>query len=67
MNDQKKERHAQGPDYVLQYSPVNDAVQQPEDYARVTLMLHHPFMRLQDLKIINGRRFECMTGTLSTC
>ena len=60
VNDQKKERHAQDPDYVSHSSKTYDAIQQPEDYANVKLMLHHPFMRLLDLKIVSGHCFECM-------
>ncbi|EED11952.1 hypothetical protein TSTA_000300 [Talaromyces stipitatus ATCC 10500] len=39
------------PDRVLKYFPQYKPGQQPEDYARVKLMLHHPFKNISDLLI----------------
>lgn len=54
-------------DRVLQYGPVYKQADQPDDFSRVKLMLHHPFREESDLLIIDGRHFSSFAEAFDFC
>ncbi|EED12765.1 conserved hypothetical protein [Talaromyces stipitatus ATCC 10500] len=55
------------PARVLNYFPLYDSDKQPEDYARVKLMMHHPFPEIKDLLEIDGDIFESYAAAYEFC
>lgn len=63
----RKERAENVPDYVLHFSKIYDPTTDSDDFARVKLMLHHPFTNLNQLKQVNGREFASYTAAWEYC
>jgi ATP-dependent DNA helicase PIF1 len=49
--------------YIPRYSPVGE----PEEFARVKLMLHHPFREVSDTCNISGLTFETFAAAYEHC
>jgi helitron helicase-like protein/uncharacterized protein DUF6570/PIF1-like helicase len=55
-------------DCVLIYGPVYKQTKQAEDFARVKMMLHHPFRKTEDLLMRpNGTTFDSFTEAFEHC
>jgi ATP-dependent DNA helicase PIF1 len=52
---------------VLNFLPQYSIVAQPEEFARVKLMLHHPFRNIRDVQILHGRVFTSYTSAYQAC
>ncbi|EED14664.1 conserved hypothetical protein [Talaromyces stipitatus ATCC 10500] len=52
---------------VINYFPIYDSEKQPGDYARVKLMLHHPFRVMQDLLTIDNNSFGSYAEAYEYC
>ncbi|KAF7179242.1 hypothetical protein CNMCM7691_008174 [Aspergillus felis] len=55
------------PARVLNYFPVYKRDEQPDDFARAKLMLHHPFRVIEELKTIDYDDFESFEGAWQYC
>ncbi|OXV12227.1 hypothetical protein Egran_00012 [Elaphomyces granulatus] len=55
------------PERVLNYFPVYKSDEQPEDYARVKLILHHPFREISALKQFGDTRFDSFQEAYEYC
>lgn len=60
-------KRTRAPPRVLNFFPQYDRIQQQEDYARVKLMLHHPFRNIEDLKTVDGLMHETFSQAYMTC
>ncbi|KAN0073157.1 hypothetical protein V8E54_008377, partial [Elaphomyces granulatus] len=58
---------SRAPERVLNYFPVYKSDEQPEDYARVKLMLHHPFREIDSLKQFGDTSFDSFQEAYEYC
>ncbi|KAJ5171639.1 hypothetical protein N7492_004232 [Penicillium capsulatum] len=54
-------------DRVLRYFPIYDPDKDVEDFARVKMMLHHPFRDMQDLLSLEDNHFPTFTDAYTWC
>lgn len=55
--------------YINRYFPIYryDAEDEREDYARVKMMLHHPFRSQEDLLRVDGVIYDSFDAALTMC
>ncbi|KAF7137061.1 hypothetical protein CNMCM5793_006912 [Aspergillus hiratsukae] len=60
-------RRPRAPDRVINYFPIYKYSEQLEEYARMKLMLHHPFREVNMLKELDSIHFETFHDAYNHC
>ncbi|EED13561.1 hypothetical protein TSTA_098180 [Talaromyces stipitatus ATCC 10500] len=67
LSSLEKYKRRATPQRVINYFPIYDAEKQPEDFARVKLMLYHPFRAIENALDFEGISFTSYMDAYAYC
>jgi ATP-dependent DNA helicase PIF1 len=65
--DKTAKRRVKAKPRILNFMPRYSPIAEPDHFARVKLMLHHPFREVDEVLTINGNVFDTFTAAYSYC
>jgi ATP-dependent DNA helicase PIF1 len=66
-HDRTTKRRTKAKPRMLNFMPRYSPIAEPDHFARVKLMLHHPFREVDEVLTINGNMFDSYSAAYSYC